>query len=303
MTSTPCTTCKAITVHQPFLSNGKDWEYGVPGTFAYVRCQECGLISLDPMPTLDEILSFYPNTYHGYQSPTSPLTRWLIDRNLRARARVYRELIGENGSILDVGAADGEHFRVWQEEGTWQLFGLEFNNEAASAGRAKGFQIETATIETYHPPVENFQLIIMNHLLEHVQNPLDTARHAYNLLSSGGVLIGEVPNIRSWDFFVFKEHWGGCHWPRHLHQFTPATIKKTLEEVGFTDVRISYLLHTSHWALSIQNFLQAHSLTKTALSQGRAWYYPPLLLCFLPLNMIQKILGYTGIIGFTAKKK
>jgi hypothetical protein len=255
------------------------------------------------MPSLAEILTYYPADYHGYQSASSSLTRFLVERNLRARAQRYHSLIGEKARILDVGSADGAHFDVWQRaEPMWQIFGFEFNDGAAKAGRVAGRAIATATMETYAPPVDAFELVIMNHLLEHVVDPLDTAERAYKLLARGGYVIGEVPNIASWDFYLFRKFWGGAHWPRHVHQFTPATMTALLEKAGFVDVRISYLLHTGHWALSVQNLLQSYRLTRTHLSNGRAWYYPFLLVVFIPVNLLAQVLGMTGIIGFVARK-
>lgn len=298
-----CSICQKETPRLPFLTGGRDYEYGVPGVWEQTACAVCGLVATTPMPSMDEILSYYPKSYHGYQSAPSRITRFLVTRNLRARAKLYRALIGPDARILDVGSADGAHFDTWQEvEPGWALYGFEFNDGAAAAGRAEGRRIATATIESYQPPVSEFQLIIMNHLLEHVRDPFDTTARVYALLASGGSLVGEVPNIRSWDFSLFGRFWGGCHWPRHVHQFTPATMSLMLTKTGFSDVQISYQLHTGHWALSVQNWLQSHRLTRVTLSNGRAWYYPLLLIAFVPVNLVAQLFGMTGIIGFSARK-
>ncbi len=297
-----CSICERETPHASFFEGGQDWEYGVSGVFHQERCDGCGLVVMVPMPTLETILGYYPKTYHGYQPATSPLTRWLIKRNLRERAKGYTRLIGLKGAILDVGAADGAHFDVWKKEGDWEFKGFEFNDEIASEARRHGRDVATATIETYDACGKQFDLIIMNHLLEHVQDPLDTVRRAFALLKPGGYLVGEVPNIHSLDCWIAGKYWGGCHWPRHLHQFTPSSLAILFQKAGFLLPRISYVLHTSHWALSIQNWMQAHARMRVALRHGRAWYYPFLLLAFVPLNFLQKILGWTGIMGFVAQK-
>lgn len=302
MTTIYCSICRKETAHTPFFKDGKDWEYGVPGTFNQDRCDACGLVTMTPMPTLSEIIGFYPKAYHGYQPANTALTRWLIDRNLRQRSHVYRGLIGRHGAILDVGAADGAHFDVWKTEGEWDLVGFEFNPEIAAEARLHGRDVATATIETFDTKGRSFDLIIMNHLLEHVQDPFDTVMRAYAMLKPGGYIVGEVPNVRSVDRWLFGVHWGGCHWPRHLQQFGPASLSRMFTQAGFESPRISYLLHTSHWALSIQNWLQDHRWSRTMLTNGRAWYYPVLLLACIPFNLVQKVLGLTGIIGFSVRK-
>jgi len=297
-----CNLCEQETSHRPFFQGGQDWEYGVPGTFIQAQCMICGLVRMDPMPPLEEILGYYPASYHGYQSPVSALTRWLIGRNLRKRARAYCTLIGSTGTILDVGAADGAHFDVWKHEGDWAFVGFEFNDAVAQEGRAHGRNIVTATMETYDPAGKQFDLIIMNHLLEHVADPLGTVQRAYTLLKPGGWIVGETPNLRSLDRILMGRYWGGCHWPRHVHQFTPRTMKALLWRAGFRAPRIAPSLDTSHWALSIQNFFQAHAFTHTRIQHGRTRYYPILLAAFIPLNMIQYCLKITGILGFSAQK-
>lgn len=299
-----CSVCGRITDHSIFLLNGIDWEYGVKGRFHQGKCSGCGLVTMIPMPTPESIISFYPDSYHGYQAGggNNFLTKWLIRRNLKQREHFYASLIGNRAQILDVGSAEGGHFDVWKENRDWEIFGFEFNEHAAALGRSAGRDIQTATMETYNSQGKTFDLIIMNHLLEHVIDPMDTVRKAYNLLKPGGFIVGETPNIASLDFILFREYWGGCHWPRHLHQFTPFTIKTMLKNSGYSSITFQYPLHTSHWALSIQNFLQSKKLTSVSLKNGRAWYYPLLLLGFVPLSAMQKITGHTGIIGFVAKK-
>lgn len=302
MKSLPCNLCGTETSHQPFLAGGQDWEYGVPGTFTQGQCTVCGLVRMDPMPSLAEIGAYYPASYHGYQSPASPLTRWLIQRNLRKRARAYKRLIGSTGTILDVGAADGAHFDVWKQEGHWTFNGFEFNDAIAQEGRVHGRNIATATMETFDSRGQQFDLIIMNHLLEHVVNPRQTVQRAYELLKPGGWIVGETPNIRSLDRMIAGRYWGGCHWPRHVHQFMPSSMRALLRSAGFTQVRITPSLDTSHWALSVQNALQASVKTRIRIHNGRTMYYPWLLAAFVPLNIVQYILGITGILGFAAQK-
>lgn len=297
-----CSICKRETVHASFLENGVDFEYGVSGVFNYKVCVICGLKAMDPMPSVEEALTYYPLDYHGFEPPKSEITKWLIERNLKQRAQLYKKLIGDKGNILDVGAADGAHFNVWQKEGDWKFYGFEFKDEIASSARSLGRNIDTATMETYDPKGKKFSLIIVNHLLEHVQDPYATVSKAFLLLNKGGYIVGEVPNIASLDFLIFKRFWGGCHWPRHLHQFTPKVLEKMFLDSGYSEVKFHYPLHTGHWALSVQNFLQSFKLTKTKTKNGRVWYYPILLFVFIPINILQKLFGFTGIVGFSARK-
>jgi 2-polyprenyl-3-methyl-5-hydroxy-6-metoxy-1,4-benzoquinol methylase len=73
----------------------------------------------------------------------------------------------------------------------------------------------------------------MWHSLEHVPAPKDVLRAAADALRPRGVLGITVPNLASWSFQRFREHWLGLDVPRHLTHFTPATLGSMVEAAGF----------------------------------------------------------------------
>lgn len=288
--------------NEVFLEEGKDFEYGVGGKFKLVRCTSCGLISLSPKPSIEQLLSFYPASYHSYNAPISRVTKFLGHAVLKQRARKIEKLIGNRGKILDVGCADGEHFDDLRKFGSWQFIGIDFNDKIVERGRKGGREIYTATLEDFNYPKESFDLVIMDHLLEHVPDPAATLNSACRLLKSGGCLVGAVPNINSLDRILSGRFWGGYHLPRHVYHFNSQTLEEIFEKHRFKVTEIGYDLHTGHWALSVQNFFQSLKPTKTKIEQGRTFYYSSLLLLFLPLNLLQKLCHCTGVISFTAQK-
>jgi len=59
-------------------------------------------------------------------------------------------------------------------------------------------------------------------------------------LKREGLLVIEVPNIRSWQSLFAKERWIHLDVPRHINHFTKQRLKQMMEELGFTAVRTSY---------------------------------------------------------------
>lgn len=296
-----CTICGSEELEKIYAGL-PDREYGVAGGFDFKLCRKCQLLFMDPMPATADLLGFYPADYHGYGSPPSRLTEYLIKMNLKNRADLYGKLIGNNGLILDVGSADGYHFDVLNQFGNWQFVGVEFNDEVAQAGRKQGREIYTSTIEDFNFGERSFDLIIMNHLIEHVTDPNATIASASRILRTGGFIVGETPNTDSWDYRIFGKYWGGMHTPRHTHLFSPQSLRVLLENNGLILDKIEFSLDTSHWALSIQHFLQDKKWTKIELVHGRTFYYPLLLLALLPMNIIQRLFRATGVIRFIARK-
>ena len=80
---------------------------------------------------------------------------------------------------------------------------------------------------------ESISLITMFHVIEHTRDPLKVINKLKKLLTPGGYLIIETPNIMSIDAKKFKNSfWGGFHFPRHWHLFSPFTINKLIASFG-----------------------------------------------------------------------
>ncbi|MBU2473100.1 class I SAM-dependent methyltransferase [Patescibacteria group bacterium] len=296
-----CLNCQS-TSQKILFSNCIDWEYNKGDQYNVFKCSDCGLIYLYPIPTIKELLSFYPSNYHGYKESSSKLTNFLINLNIKNRVRLYRKLIGKEGRVLEIGVADGSHFLLLKKYEDWDLWGIEFNNDIAERGRKKGLNIITGILEEYDFSNTKFDLIIINNLIEHVIDPVETLEKAKKILKSNGLVVGETPNTHSLDFYIFGKYWGGLHIPRHTFLFNQYNLKSLGNSVGFL-VEINQKIDTNHWAGSLQNFFQSKRFLKTELKNGRTWYYPFLLLFFIPLNFFQKIFGLAGVIRFKMRKR
>ena len=81
----------------------------------------------------------------------------------------------------------------------------------------------------------------------------------------------------------------------------PQEIKILAEKSGFQIVKTHNLLQPAHWALSIQNVMQ-NTYFKSNLKNGRSFYFTPLLMLFLPVNLLQIVLSKTSLVEFVFKK-
>ncbi|MCZ6601683.1 MAG: class I SAM-dependent methyltransferase [Planctomycetota bacterium] len=286
----------------PFLEGARDLEYGTGGEHLYVKCRGCSFVIMDPIPPFSEIVTFYPSDYHAYQEGDRGLARALKGLYSRMRAKQFSRLIGTTGHICEIGASDGEFLHHLQEVGDWQLSGVELDPEMVERARAKGLDIRHSTFEQAGYPAESFDLVVMSHLIEHVQDPVETMAETARTLKPGGCVVGETPNIASWDYKIFGRFWGGFHVPRHLYLFSGETLRRLLEKAGFEEIRLIHAVQPSHWAIGVQNFLRGRNPSPSRLEGGRAFYFPLLLLAFLPIQIVQSLLGASSIIGFEARK-
>ncbi|MFT5483446.1 MAG: SAM-dependent methyltransferase [Halieaceae bacterium] len=299
--STLCPMCQ----HQgiELLTDGvKDFEYLSPGTYAWVRCTRCELVRVNPIPDAEQLTLAYPPHYHSYQEPESAITRWLMSLSLNAQSRQFCSYLSDGDAVQEIGCSTGVLLEAIGQRGNYELNGVEYQAASAAIAQSKGLSVQCGSFEDCSIPSDHFNLIIMQHVLEHVTEPRLTLEKCVAALQSGGHLVGELPNYDCWDAALFGRYWGGGHAPRHIWHFTPDSLSAALNAAGFTDIQIRPSLHTGHWACSFQNYFRRNRSDSTGLKNGRAWYYPLFLLATIPINMLQMLFKKTGIIQFECTK-
>lgn len=287
-----------------FRSDVADFEYFVvpPRHFAMQRCRHCGSQFLDPRPTEAELPPFYPSDYHAYNENHGTVARLLVDVRSRSRARMYGGLIpGGHGSIFDVGTGDCRHFDELRKYIDLECAGVEIQPEIAAKGRARGYDVlegslEEADLTGY---LGRFDVVSMNHVLEHVVHPRTMLERARALLRPGGHLIGQLPTVSSWECRLFGRTWGGYHYPRHLQIPSRPGLAGLLEEVGFHRVAIRSAPHIQT-TISLQNTLVSRGW-RPPMQYGKTPAYSALLVASLPFESVAWLCDRGGIIDFRAE--
>lgn len=285
----------------PADENVRDFEYGTRGAYTYWRCLECGLFGIDPLPDAATLGEAYPDDYHAYRAHTNPLARFMKRRYWRRKAAGCAALVGRDAPILDVGCAHGDLLMALRRLGFRHLKGLDFNAEAVEKARRNGLDVDQGEIETAVLAARSLRMIVMTNFIEHVYDPIATLRRAHALLRPGGLVVGETPNVDSWDYRLFRRHWGGYHTPRHLYLFDTRNLGMLADKAGFRVREISNMLQPAHWALSVQNLLQETPFG-TRVKGGRTAYFTPLLIGLLPVNVIQNQISKTSSVEFVFER-
>lgn len=285
----------------------QDWEYGVAGSFGYYQCQSCEGVQLHPFPDLEGLKQAYDIQYHGYATgqKRGALFSLLYGAKERFFRRQMSRLIDSSSKVLDVGCGAGEFLLNVRSLGVSSLEGIDFSEDMISSLAGQGITGYCGTFPEFEGQADSYDLIAMNNYLEHTVEPRLELERSLRLLSSGSYLVGEVPGFDSWERRLFGRYWGGNHVPRHTYQFNSHFLAQLLRDTGFVDVEISHQLNTSHWSLSVQNYLQRNVKNlreNPAISFGRSHYYALLLLLFIPVNIVCVLMKKSGCIKFSARK-
>jgi len=78
-----------------------------------------------------------------------------------------------------------------------------------------------------------FDVITLNHVIEHVHDPIAVLRACHRLLKPGGRLWLETPNVDSLGLARFGRNWRGLETPRHLVLFGRRGLRQACMAAGF----------------------------------------------------------------------
>lgn len=230
----PCALCGKDETERLYL--GRDRAYGRPGRFPIVRCRHCGLVYINPRPDLQAIGYYYPADYEPYKRAPEE-ARFKIQQihqrlKLRSRCLVVAKLC-KRGQLLDVGCATGIFLAQMKRYGDWQVFGVEPNQWAAR------YAMDRLGLDVFHGYLseadfadDQFDIVTMWDVLEHVHDPRRILAEIYRVLKPGGFLICGVPNLASVDAKIFGRFWIGRDVPRHLYVYSRHTLSMMLKAEG-----------------------------------------------------------------------
>jgi 2-polyprenyl-3-methyl-5-hydroxy-6-metoxy-1,4-benzoquinol methylase len=259
LTSAKCCICESEDAS--IIGSGKDYEYQTSShTFLARQCNSCGLVYLNPRPSVSEFKKIYPPDYHSLNFSKK---NFGFVYEMRSRLETIRFLklcknLPDGARILDVGCGDGFHLNLLHERGkkSWLLEGIDLDKRAVEAANRSGLRVYSGSVEQITLPQNTYDLIFMIQTIEHVESPPDVLSAIYKLLRKGGRLVIVTDNTGSIDFKFFKNHyWGGYHFPRHWNLFNRSSLTKLALKTGFQMESLTTIISPVNWVYSIHNIL------------------------------------------------
>jgi 2-polyprenyl-3-methyl-5-hydroxy-6-metoxy-1,4-benzoquinol methylase len=141
------------------------------------------------------------------------------------------------GRLLDVGCGDGRRFSALEAQG-WRVEGQEIDPSAVAAARAAGRTVHAGPLASLPSEAGPFDAVTLNHVIEHVHDPVGLLRDCRRLLRPGGTLVAITPNAASAGHARFGPAWRGLEPPRHLVVFAPPALGRVARDAGFARVEV-----------------------------------------------------------------
>lgn len=219
----------------------------------------------------------------------------IIKREIRHVRKIFSR---KEFSLLDIGCGTGWTSSVWKKEGA-QVTGLE-----PSAVRGKiaeeryGLRIISSYIEEL-VNTEHFDVIVMRHVLEHLENPLSVLSKVKHHLHKKGLLVIVVPNIDCIGRFIFGTRWAWVL-PWHCNFFNPGALSFLLERAGFETIK-SYQTPSPLWYP--ESFLRTLPFGKSFVEKFYNRLSALSFVPFAPFIAIGFLLGLSDNLTIIARSK
>ncbi len=224
---------------------------GTRESFVYEECAACGTLQLQSPPS--DLGKYYPKSYPNFQTANGSLSavrRW-IARSCQEEALFHHSFIGrifsirytpdaaltalgcagiqKQSSVLDVGCGGGILLHSLWEAGFPRLLGIDPFMEKSVLPAHLPFK--SCRLEDI-PISPKWDIIIFNHVFEHVPNPRETLIAAAERLSRGGACVVRIPLASSWAWTHYGTDWVQLDAPRHLFLLSTKAIAQLATDAG-----------------------------------------------------------------------
>lgn len=191
---------------------------------------------MNPLPTDEAFNLFYQQDYRRfYQGIVKPSDEYIKALKKTERLDYTVNFLKQHAqldnadSVLDFGCSEGALFEAMARHGfSGQLVGVEPNPDFAAFAAKNNNAKVYSSIDNV---TETVDLIVVNHVFEHLVNPVDFLKTIHKNLSEKGLLYIDVPDADRYssinDFHI-----------AHVAHYTIRTLHSLLSENGFEVVSI-----------------------------------------------------------------
>lgn len=158
-------------------------------TFSYPQCEQCKVIYISPFPDQSDYQAMYPVEYQGEIFGEATQKYFSLFEQLK---KYHPEI----KTVLDYGCGNAELICDAKAFG-FVPTGVEYSPYFVAEVQKKNSEIDFFTIDDFrHKNNDQYDVIVMNNVLEHLTNPNEILQQLKDKLNENGLLIclGPIEN-------------------------------------------------------------------------------------------------------------
>jgi SAM-dependent methyltransferase len=148
------------------------------------ECERCTLVFADPMRPGDAPFYEWVSRFPAYHADA----RWEWGAMRRLLEQQQKPV-----QLLELGCGDGRFLASLADLKHVEAMGIDLLDVNITRARELGLKARFAAINDIFDSNERFDMIVMTHVLEHVESPLSVIENCKRLLRSGGEIMFSVP--------------------------------------------------------------------------------------------------------------
>jgi 2-polyprenyl-3-methyl-5-hydroxy-6-metoxy-1,4-benzoquinol methylase len=209
--------------------------------FRLCRCGGCGLEFVSPRLSFEQLSeNVYSDNYFPKRDRLPPDLESVFTHQLDNMV----EITGGPKRLLDIGCGNGAFLELARETG-WTIAGIDI--KLAPDAHKLGCALWEGRLEEIDLAGERFDVVRLNHVLEHTQDPVKELEICRGFLADGGILFVSVPNISGLSprlknlqsrLHLKSNRWRHYAAMHHLFFFSPETLKAVAERAGFRVIKM-----------------------------------------------------------------
>lgn len=231
-------------------------------SYSLYRCDYCGLIFKYIGGINSSKIQKIQNGVYTESLIVGRSHTKMVERMARDRLDILRRY-KRSGNLLEIGCASGEFLQVSWNAG-FNAIGVDSSKVFCEYAQGKGLNVKHGRIEDFEFPVNYFDVIVLFHLIEHIEEPGTFLRHLSDLLDYGGILFIIAPNVEALTTKIFGWKHPNYTQPDHLYFYSKNTLTHLLFKEGFQTVDILSKEYTHHLFTSLVGFLSSRDFLKTS---------------------------------------
>lgn len=192
-----------------------------------VVCRYCGFCFNSPCPPATELNAYYADAVSvGVHVP--------LAYAIAPRVELLRRHVTADTRFVEIGGNRADAFHTAVRQHVASVCSVEINREcSADAYSPDDLQPGSADVVAHYE------------VLEHIPDVRAFLTSCHNLLCDGGVMICEVPNVRTYPRNLM------LYTPVHLNHFSPATLGALGEAMGFELLEIGHATASRPFSVAV----------------------------------------------------